>query len=193
MNHWYEVTQTNADTGETYTGTGHTAFEALAQVVSNGQAATRYRAEDAAWLNVVAESLTVTGAAEIGFARYSMTTEGPVRFAETDHGGGMCDECGKPAPTIWYAWLGGPDQDHTALCADCAAIHLPGVALPVMVGTLSEGETGTVAADGGRFAGRRFRVRHIGSTGRTVWLDWTEHGTNGYVRATTLVTRLVTR
>lgn len=55
----------------------------------------------------------------------------------------------------------------------------------VPIGTLSKGDEGTVTD--GKFNGRRFRIRSIGSTGRTVMVDWTEYGTKGTIFATTLV------
>jgi hypothetical protein len=39
----YQVTQHNADTGETFTGTGETVLEALGQVVSNRAGHSRRR------------------------------------------------------------------------------------------------------------------------------------------------------
>lgn len=128
----YQVTQHNADTGETFTGTGRTVSEALVQVVSNGQASTQHRAEDATWLDLLTGTLREVGEATRGFARYNLSDAVPV-------------------------------------------------------GTLNEGDEGTVTE--GKFQGRRFRIRSVGATGRTVWLDWTGHGTNGVVGAGTLVTR----
>jgi hypothetical protein len=58
---------------------------------------------------------------------------------------------------------------------------------PVEIGTMGEGQEGTVAA--GKFEGRPFRIRRMGATGRTVWVDWIGHGTGGVVNAMTLVTR----
>jgi hypothetical protein len=69
----YQITQANADTGETFTAEAETVAEALAQVVASGQASTQHRAEDAAWLDALTESLFLSGEAERGFARYSVS------------------------------------------------------------------------------------------------------------------------
>lgn len=68
----YQVTQHNGDTGETFTATGSTVAEALAEVVSIGQASTQYLVEDVAWLGILAESLSFAGEADRGFARYQV-------------------------------------------------------------------------------------------------------------------------
>lgn len=70
----HTVTQHNADTGETFTGTGDTVEAAVRAVVANGQASTQHRADETAWVGLVAIALQHTGATDRGFARYSLTT-----------------------------------------------------------------------------------------------------------------------
>lgn len=69
----YTVMQSNADTGETFTGTGDTLEAAIRATVAQGQASTQYRADDAAWVAVLAAALQHAGTADRGFARYSVT------------------------------------------------------------------------------------------------------------------------
>lgn len=69
-----QVTQHNADTGETFTAVGATVADAVRNVVRAGQSSTQYRASDAAWVQVLAASLESTGTADRGFARYTLAS-----------------------------------------------------------------------------------------------------------------------
>lgn len=57
------------------------------------------------------------------------------------------------------------------------------------IGELVKGDAGTI--DEGKFEGRAFTVRAVGTSGRTVMVNWLDKGTTGVVHASTAV--VVTR
>lgn len=56
----------------------------------------------------------------------------------------------------------------------------------ITVADLTVGDQGTIIT--GKFEGREFRVRSLGTQGRLVLVEWTATGTKGSILATTEVT-----
>lgn len=53
------------------------------------------------------------------------------------------------------------------------------------LGELAKGDAGVI--DEGKFEGRAFTVRSVGTQGRFVMVEWADKGTRGSVHATTAV------
>jgi hypothetical protein len=59
----------------------------------------------------------------------------------------------------------------------------------VTIADLTVGDSGTII--GGKFDGRDFRVRSIGTQGRLVMVDWTAQGTKGSILTTTTIAKSI--